>query len=342
MRVLIVHPHFTIYGGAEILIAKLSKYLSKRNDISILTTQMSNEIKKDFNGIEIFEIREMREWLQNYYGLYDVINSHNHPCELLLYPKEKSHIWMMNEPPEIVLRGGSLPSNQRDIVRESVDKIVVVDRFNAERAKRIYGLEPVINHYGIDYDFFSKGNPNRIREEYNIDNKFIVVHTGWFNSFKNQEESVRVVSRLRQKIPEILLVLIGYNNCPYFSKVDRIIKKEKLQDHVLITGHLPRDKVRDFYHASNIALFPISTQGGWLSPFEAICSGLPIVISSDAPCSDIIREHTLGIVTKQYEKAILDLYNKPLKLEHASKWIKNNLTWNKYSRNMEEIFKELL
>jgi len=344
MRILIIHPRFDIYGGAEYLIVKLANYLSKNHNVSILTWTMLPEIEKKFIDTEIYTVpsTKLREWLHKYSDLYDIINSHNHPCELLLYPKSKPHVWMLNEPPEIVLIGGKLPIKERDIVRESVDRIVVVDEYNANRCKKIYGVTPIINHYGIDYDFFSKKGTYDIKSEYNLENKFIIVQTGWFNSFKNQLESVKTIGKLIDEIPNIKLLLIGTNKTPYRKTVLNYIRKNNLESYVSIIGHVSREKVRDFYHISNIALFPIHTQGGWLSPFESISSNLPIIISPDAPCSNLIRKHDLGIVTRRYDKAILDLYNHPIKLDYASEWVRDNLTWGRFSKKIEDIFLEVI
>jgi len=54
MKVLIVHPHMSLYGGAELVIVKLANYLTK-NGIknSILTLSMLDEIKKELKGTEL-------------------------------------------------------------------------------------------------------------------------------------------------------------------------------------------------------------------------------------------------------------------------------------------------
>ena len=47
MKILLTHPRFEIYGGAEILLVKLINYLSKNNKITLLTSAMNQEIEKD-------------------------------------------------------------------------------------------------------------------------------------------------------------------------------------------------------------------------------------------------------------------------------------------------------
>ena len=101
MRVLIVHPGLSFYGGAELLVVKLANYLTRKGiENTIATLSVSDEIRKDLKGTRLVVLREqgtakssgmpklfnfvkgaaiMWDCVQKNKGNYDVINVHNFP-----------------------------------------------------------------------------------------------------------------------------------------------------------------------------------------------------------------------------------------------------------------------
>ena len=109
-----------------------------------------------------------------------------------------------------------------------------------------------------------------------------------------------------------------------------------------ITGHLKREQIRTLYQTCNVLLHPIKSQGGWLSPFEALCAKLPIIVSPAMTASDIIERENLGIVTNDYASAVLDIYRNPERhnemASRRAEWVRENLSWNSFSEKMVEVF----
>jgi glycosyltransferase involved in cell wall biosynthesis len=381
MRVLIVHPRINVYGGAELVIVKLANYMTELGiDNALLTTSISPEVENELKGTEII-IKETKEVFNKkipfseifalYRGVrenasnFDLINVHNYPAELSVFRCNKPVVWMCNEPilylmleqfssfsrksipktislfcSKIMLR--ALFELEKFIVKNYIDYVCVADNFNAKRFKKIYGFEPEIINYGIDCEFFAKGNKNKILSEYGLYNNFIVLQVGWIQPFKNQMESLRTVEKLREKIPNIKLILVGFEDREYRMILDRYIKKNNLEQYVIFTGHLNREKIRDFYHACDVLLHPVKPQGGWLVPFEALCARKPIVVSPEMTASDIIKREGIGMVTTDFAGAIWDIYNNPNKyvkmVERGQMWVRENLNWNKFCENMVKIF----
>ena len=76
----------------------------------------------------------------------------------------------------------------------------------------------------------------------------------------------------------------------YEKKLKEYIKKNKLEKHILFTGNLVREELRDLYKAADVGLFPVGKQGGWLAPFELLCSGNPIIVSEEMGAASIIKK----------------------------------------------------
>jgi glycosyltransferase involved in cell wall biosynthesis len=264
---------------------------------------------------------------------------------------------MCNELPELWNNPNPLPPLRilRDIgvvydkyfVKKYVDAICVSDEINAKRIIRRYGMQPHIVHYGIDYDFFSIGNENRPSQKFNLHNAFIVLQVGWLSPQKNQLESIKAVEKLRDKIPHIKLILVGSGHgYLYETMLKSYVSKKGLNNHVIFLGHQPREEVRDLYHACHILVHPVGEQGGWLTPFEALCASKPIIVSPSMNAASIIEKEKIGIATNDLAKAILDVYNNPKPYQdmarRGKRWVADNLSWDKFGQRMVEVFESVI
>ncbi len=352
MKVLIVHPSFWCYGGAELCIVKLANYLKdKGHKVTILTTQMIPDIREDLKcDVQITSykgdfFKDLKEHFNKIFKDYDVINFHNHPTELLLEERYPS-VWFCNEPPDYVLDNGFLPRKEKIKILNTISKVIVSDERNARRFKHFYSIDPEIIHYGIDYEFWKNG----IEDRYYFDTlfKFAILHSGMIHPRKNQFRSVELVNNLKEEIKELKLILSGtIVHKDYFLEIQNYIIKNNLEDLITFLGNVNRKTLRDLYKSVDVLIHPIKDQGGWLTPFEAMASGLPVIISTEANPSDIIKEKQIGIVVSNnnLEEALLEFYRNREKyknmIRRGSSFVKYNLTWEKYSSNIEKILKEV-
>ena len=263
MRVLIVNPEFYVYGGAERLIVRLGNYLTDHGVANALMTPgLPARIKREFTETRLIEtdkIEQLPPVLHSVAHRYDVINPHNDPAQICVYPRVRPTVWMCNEPPIQVLTGGSLDERQKRIVRNHVDTAVVADEFNRHRFMDIYGYEPRTNHYGVEYEFFASGDPDAVIGKYGLADRFVVLQVGMFTFTKNQVAAVGAFKKIKKEIPEAKLVLAGFNNTPYRRQVEQRIRSSGLARDVVLTGEIPQTEVRDLYHASDVLLVPIDT-----------------------------------------------------------------------------------
>ena len=373
MKVLIVYPRMYVYGGGELLVVRLANYLS-RNRIpnAILTTGILPEIKDDLIDTRIIKAADdaarygtlmgnrlgslvaLRKQLKKNLNDYDVINVHNYPAELCTFPHSKPVVWMCNEPPEIAvnvrLQDASPFSWKRlvfklilkveqQIVKKYIPVAVVADDFNEQRFERLYGFSPRIANYGIDHDFFSQ-KPDKVVREGSL---FTLLHVGMITPLKNQMESVKAVKSLKDRIPGVRLKLAGSEEGIYADSLRVYIRDNGLQEHVSFTGHIDRQALRKLFFSSDLLLHPVKSQGGWLSPFEALCTGLPIVVSTEMTASKIIEDNGLGIVSDDLPEAISRVYQNRVayceKADRAAEWVNSHLNWDAFSEKLVSAFK---
>lgn len=373
MRVLVVYPGFYVYGGGEILVVRLCNYLS-RNGIknAILTTEMAPEVKADLINTELFvepvdareaqsvrqryamQARALAKGIRTHEADFDVVNPHNFPAEIAAASSSKPTVWMCNEPELYLIKDHPHFKNrlspdrlyfqlwfmrERSLVRKRISRVVVSDEYNADRFMRIYGIKPRIINYGIDYEFFSTPPSSQLRTDLDITGRFVILHVGMITPFKNQLASLMALNQIKQKIPHAMLVCAGGGfDEVYKKKVDKFIHDNNLEGHVVFLGHVTRDELRYLYHNADVMLHPISSQGGWLSPFEMICAGKPVIVSKDLTAASIIEREQIGIVTDNYVEALLDVYLNKEKYRRmssrGSEYVRAHLSWDRFAEQM--------
>jgi len=376
-RVLVVHNQMKYYGGAELLIVELANWLTKRgikNDILALSS--SKEVEEKLINTEIIipehdvdlrppgykdmkdilkAIKVFRKKLREIEKNYDVINFHDFPVTWCLWPRKKAAVWFMNLPHNLWSKpdAGFFYKGlnkiriwfDRFIVRNSMDVITVAENLNQLRARQRYGKDAKLVYFGVNYDFFSKGNAEKARKKFNLKNKFVVIHSGILCDVKNQFESVKAIEKAKDKIPDILLILTGKEDPEYRKRLEEYIKEKRLNKYVLFAGYLEtREELRDFYKAADVGLYPIGKQGGVLAPFEVLCAGTPVIVSKDMETASLIKKHDLGIVTEDYANALFEIYkNKDEYKKQAKKmgvFIRKNISWEAYTDKMIKAYKE--
>ncbi len=375
MRVLIVFPGMTVYGGAELLVVRLANYLSEKGiQNAVLTTNIRPEIEADLKGTQVIKfpfdrikgglkffnllrtIARLNKGIRKYRGQFDILNLHNYPATLAVFPYRIPCVWMCNEPPAVEMGFSQIPKGtlkyrlvklilamDRYIARKHITNAVVADEFNRARFLGLYGFKPRIVNYGIDWNFFSSCPPQQKEQ---LRDEFRVLHVGMLTPLKNQLESIKTIESLRSAIPNIRLILAGFGEGSYLSSLQETVRARHLEQHVQITGHLDRLQLRDLYRSCDVLLHPIKSQGGWLAPFEALCANLPIVVSTEMTAADLVRKHDLGIVTSDFPSGVLQVYkNKDFyarKAMERARWVRDNLSWDNFCEKMVESFSLVL
>ena len=73
-----------------------------------------------------------------------------------------------------------------------------------------------------------------------------------------------------------------------------------------------------------------------------LCADKPIIVSEELGAASVIKKNNLGIVTQNYENALIDVYEKKktfdMQAKNAAKFVKENLGWDKFADKMISAF----
>jgi len=349
-RVLLIHPRFFVYGGAERQIVYLCNYLTDNNyRVTIITQETVPELRENLKETRLIVIKDPNALVgtvRNLLPKFDIVNPHNHPAEFFTPPVKIPSVWQCNEPPSHILAGQPVNEIEKRLVQKYITKVMVISEFDQIRFKKLYGMDSIVNYPGVKYEYFNKKGTGK--DKYKLKDSFVLIEPGYLTWTKNQLKAVELFSEVKEEIKNSKLLLAGYDKDPYSNQVKKLIKKLNLRGDVIITGYIEKDSdVRDLYYLSDILIGPFLKQGGWASTFEALVCGVPIVVSDAFPGAEVIRRHNLGVAISidNFKKEIFRIYDnldeEKSKAKKASKWIGNNLTWDKFGERYSKVFDEL-
>ncbi len=233
--------------------------------------------------------------------------------------------------------------------KDNYKKIVAVSEGTKKEIIENYNVPPediVVIPNGIDLEEFSPENKekyhNEIREKYNIDKDDIVLlFVGYDFKRKGLEFIIKAMSKLDNK--KVKLIVVGRDNpAPY----QKLANELNIIDKIIFTGH--QGKVKKFYSASDIFVFPTSYEAFSHVSLEAVASGLPLLTTKINGTEELLRN---GIEGFFIERNPDDIANK-LKILINDKELRQKMgenarkramdfSWDIITKKYEELYKEI-
>ena len=238
-------------------------------------------------------------------------------------------------------------SLDRRIVKNGVDSIVTYSTLNRQLIMERYERTSKVIPACVDFDFFSE-NVSNAKERLGFKGSILLLHVGWLVAPKNHVVSIRALHILKEKKANIKLVIVGT------GPLEPFLRKEAdylgLKNDVIFMDVNSQEVLRLLYHACDLNLFPVKNQTFGLIPFEALAAGKISIVAKGAGAAEIIRREKIGFLI---EPTIEELANVVLfALSHpedvnsmvrkGQKYVRENLTWEKYARDMLAVFKDAL
>jgi PEP-CTERM/exosortase A-associated glycosyltransferase len=121
-----------------------------------------------------------------------------------------------------------------------------------------------------------------LRERFDAVGRVVLVFCGSFYSYEGLSMLLRAVDELREKIPEILLLLAGGG--PEQQSLEESIQRRNVGAHVRIVGRIRQHEVNELYNLADLCVFPripmrLTELVTPLKPLEAMAAG-GIVLAS--------------------------------------------------------------
>lgn len=187
--------------------------------------------------------------------------------------------------------------------------IVIVPSTPVADVLRSYGVKTPIEILptGIDLKQFKKLNTTERKnflKKYNIpDKKCILLFVGRLAREKNLSFLLNCFGEMVKKNQNIHLVLVGSG--PDEESLKKQITNLKLKSYVTLTGFLPKTETNKFFGASDIFVFPSTTDTQGIVLAESLASSLPAVAIDKLGPKDIIQNGKDGYLVPEDPKEFI-------------------------------------
>ncbi len=134
---------------------------------------------------------------------------------------------------------------------------------------------------GIDFEKFKFNQEQRLklRNEYNLKDKFVIGHVGRMDDAKNQLFLIDVFNDYQRYNSDSVLVLVGDGE--YKDRILTKINELNIEDKVLLLG--VRNDVNDLFSMFDVFAFPSKFEGLGICLIESQMNGLMTLTSKDIP-----------------------------------------------------------
>lgn len=219
--------------------------------------------------------------------------------------------------------------------------------YNLAKSKKFRAKDiRLVNGVGVDLERFAPAldeEKKNLREKlgYSTDD-FIVIYIAELNANKHQDLAINAINIIKNKIPNIKLLLAG----------DGVLKDEyknqintlNLNKNIEMLGH--RKDVDDLLRLSNMAISTSRREGLPRNIMEAMATGLPLVVTKCRGNSDLVKDNINGYEVnvddpKELAEKIYTIYkDNELRMKFGNKSIEmvDDYSLKKVLKSMEDIY----
>jgi glycogen(starch) synthase len=153
---------------------------------------------------------------------------------------------------------------------------------------------------GVDTDAFApRTAPAQLRAECAAGGNRVLGFVGTFFSFEGLPLLVEACAQLRQRFPDLRLVLVGEGED--YPRLAAMIERLQLQRTVWLVGRVPHSQVPDFYAAIDVLVYPryasdLTEMISPLKPLEPMAMGRCVVASDVGGLRELVRDGETGLL----------------------------------------------
>jgi len=241
-------------------------------------------------------------------------------------------------------------------VTGAADVLVAIGESEKSLLAREFNIDPDtidVLWLGADTDifFFDKEAREKTRNSIGIaKDHILIVYAGKWAPQKGLHLLLDAFNSLKEKRNDIHLLLVGGGNEDYVALIKSKVKAESKKNSVTFIDMVPTEKLRDFYSAADIGVWP----GISNTILEAMACRLPVIIPEVvSPLTD--NKHLLkggaaigfdrGDLEKLRKKMETLISEPTLRMEtgrKARRLIESELSWDVISKQFVALFKKMI
>lgn len=233
----------------------------------------------------------------------------------------------------------------------SQDKIIVLNERTVFLVRKYLHRKAFVVRSGVDRDRFIYKERNPIAAK-----RINILCNGIFYIHRRFEDVISAVKILLDGQYDPYLKIIGdYQHKDtarsYYNKLVKMVEGLGLTKRITFSGVVSDAELTDSYQGADVFVFASHRQTWGLAVFEAMSSGLPVIVSRTAGASEVLTDNENALlvdpaspfniataIKKMVENP--EIYKKLSK--NGSEFVRQNISWSNYASNMLRFFQEAI
>lgn len=127
----------------------------------------------------------------------------------------------------------------------------------------------------IDLENYKHTEPERIRQDLNMDGKDVLLYVGRLSEEKNLRFLLKAFAKITAERPNARLLLVGRG--PKEDNLRSFARQLGVGDRVILKGVVPHTEIPHYTAAADLFVFPSETETQGLVVIESMAAGTPVV-----------------------------------------------------------------
>lgn len=266
---------------------------------------------------------------------------------------KKPHIWHIREiipgnpalksiiPEKLVFELIYKMSKQVVTISKAVSRQFNMYNYNTDKK---FVVVPNAVDFSKSFNSSSQVNINGIEKD-----DWIVGVIGSLRKVKSQDDAIYAIGLLKDKIPNIKLLLVGSGNNKYKAYLQKLANSMDLNDKIIFAGY--REDVPVILSHCKVVLLPSKEEPFGRVVIEAMAAGLPVIASDSGGPKEIVKDGITGFLvppgshTDFAEKILFFSKHEDLREkfgEQGVKEVEDKYLADKYAGRIENIILEVI
>ena len=174
-----------------------------------------------------------------------------------------------------------------------------------EIVQNIGGRFPQVETYrlsnGVDVEKFNPRQQSDILQQWSVGKKMTVVYAGLHGIAQGLDQIIKAAVKLDKTVPELQIILIG--DGPEKTQLADLAKQLNISNITFVDPQT-KDKIPEIWASADIALISLKQYLPGAVPsklYEAMASGVPVVIIAEGEPAGIVNNSKCGLVIQPYD-----------------------------------------
>ncbi len=233
-----------------------------------------------------------------------------------------------------------------EYVLNSANCVITVSNSNLECIKKLDVKTPVkVIPNGFRPDLFYPKNSEECKKILELpSDKKAILTVGNLVEIKGHKYLIEAMNEVVKHRKDVLCIIVGSGKLK--NKLEKQIKKLKLEDHVRLVGGKTHDEIPIWMNAADLFVLPSLNEGNPTVMFECLGCGKPFIGTKVGGEPEIITSEDYGSLTEpadpeEFAEKILIGLDREWDYEKISEYAKQ-FTWENVAKNILEVYKTVL